>query len=166
LFAVTFFCKHLKTPEFKTTITSNQAIKQSIVLPSQRRPETAYLLVDMGQGQDTAPVNIHINGIELSAVPLPLSQIQPKASEHSQYSSNRWSAVKLPTSAISPGVTNVVTIAPSKGRSLTVYGDHTPQATTQPAVSAIGHNGEWSSAPQSGQYRIQLLTVPRQINEG
>jgi len=129
--------------EWKTVLTSTeQSLQQEITLPRQvstdarYKNQTAYILLDISQGQSPAPLAVALNGVKFEAIPIPWLQLQPdkdfidvlslqaKGMGVSLYSYRQWWVLPVPSSLLKYGAANTVVISPATKTPLTVYGDY------------------------------------------
>lgn len=130
-----------KMPEWKVTLHSPaEMIKQTIAVPEiipTPRSSSAFVLIDMSQGDFPVPVQICFNGHRLRGFARPWWQIssspefievlslQAQASGQSLYSCRQWWLMQIPASWIRFGAKNVVTLTTGAGSPITVFGDYT-----------------------------------------
>jgi|GEM_PF-1385257 len=139
-------CGNPEMSEWKTVLSAaDQNVQQELTLPpketgrSLSESGTAYILLDISQGQSPAPLTVTFNGKKFDTIPLPLMQLwsnkdftdvltlQAKGMGLSLYSYRQWWVIPVPTALLKYGAVNTVKISPSIAANvtpLTVYGDY------------------------------------------
>lgn len=125
--------------EWQCTISPEQSVRQSIALPGTFQPtsRTAFVLIDINSNTLAAPLQVRLNGHELTDPLIPLAQLQPNNNDILQCLAiqaegmsrdvrgfRNWWVVPCPSEVLNPGINDIELSTAEKDSGIVVYGDY------------------------------------------